>query len=72
MTTKSYQISVPGWLWERWKHTVDDLGDYDRYNERLIEHMLTDVQQNGGFDATSRRRADELQRELGGGDGDAV
>ena len=70
MTTKSYQISVPEWLWERWKHTVDELGDYDRYNERVVEHMIADVQQNGGLDPADRQRAEALVADLGG-DNDA-
>lgn len=70
MSSKGYQLSVPEWLWDRWKHTVDDLGDYDRYNDRVLEHMIHDVQQNGGFDTTEEQRATILLSDLGG-DNDA-
>lgn len=43
MTSTTYQLDVPRWLWSLYSRVLEET-DYDRYNDRLVEAVAVDVQ----------------------------
>lgn len=69
MSSTTYPIDIPRWLWEIYTPVVDDLTEYSRYNDRLVEAIAIDVRRfaAAGFvdlDEFQERRIDELLDEL--------
>jgi hypothetical protein len=43
MTSTTYPVDIQRWLWRHFTSVLDDETDYDRYNDRLVEAIATDV-----------------------------
>lgn len=44
MSSTTYPVDTPRWLWNLFKRAIDDSTDYDKYNDRLVEAIAVDVQ----------------------------
>jgi len=44
ITSKTYQIEVPEWLWRRWTTVIDDRSEYSRYNDRILSSLASDLE----------------------------
>ena len=44
MSSTTYPVDTPRWLWQLFKRAIDDSTDYDKYNDRLVEAIAVDVQ----------------------------
>lgn len=76
MSSTTYPVDTPRWLWDLFKRAIDDGTDYDKYNDRLVEAIAVDVQrfdQAGmlDLDTDEQARIQQLLSDVGVDD-DAV
>lgn len=70
MSSTTYPVDTPRWLWDLFKRAIDDGTDYDKYNDRLVEAIAVDVQRfnQAGMlelDETERARIQQLLSDVG-------
>ena len=44
MSSITYQIDAPRWLWALFKDVLNENPNYDRYNDRVVENIVADVE----------------------------
>lgn len=60
MSSTTYPIDTPRWLWQLFKRAIDDGTDYDKYNDRLVEAIAVDVQR---FDQAGLLDLDDFEQQ---------
>jgi hypothetical protein len=58
MTSRTYQVDTPRWLWQLWTRAIDDCTDYEKYNDRIVEAIAVDVRR---FDAAGLLDLDDSE-----------